>query len=426
MSKGRVFAIIIVVLVLALMIGLFVTGMTRGAAWVLDVEGISGKVDKYWGTSGKEVDVNLGSSGIDVNVGDGKVNVHVGMNEEDRAAFASFLEDLAEIGEDGGFLSMFNFGFGSGHFWGSEFKDGIVVTNGSVRIPTDKLRGIKASWIGGSMDIKTHDSQDILLEQTCKSGSIPEDRRLVYRIEDGKLTLREGEGRKVSHSPSTNLTIYLPETFSFVDDIELSGTSTDITADRYTLSCHEDIEISVVSGNVNLDGADAEGSIKINSTSGDMVLSNCRALEDVKTNTTSGKVKLSEVRANKIKMNTTSGDVRCDHISAKEFESDAVSGNVTLKDSEITEADCSSVSGDVTIESGAPMRELDCDTTSGNIRVTLPAEQGGFTAKYGTVSGTFRCDFETVSLGKHEVRHGDGTAKFSFNTVSGDMQIIKG
>ncbi len=414
MSKGRIFAIIIVTLVLVQMVGLFVVGMTRGAAWVLDVD-----------ISDKNVDVNLGSSGIDVNVDDGKVNVHVGMNEEDRAAFASFLENLAEFGEDGGFSSMFNFGFGSGHFWGSEFKDGIVVTGGSARIPTDKLRGLKASWIAGGMEIKTHDSQDILLEQTCKSGSIPEDRRLVYRVEDGKLTLREGEGRRVSSRTSTNLTIYLPETFSFVDDIELSGISTDITAESWTLNCHEDIEVSVVSGNVNLDGADAEGSIKLNSTSGDIVLSNCRALEDVKTNTTSGKVKLSEVRANKIETDTTSGDVRCDHIASKKFESDAISGNVTVKDSEITEADCSAVSGDINIESAAAVRELDCDTTSGNIRVTLPAEQGGFNVKYGTVSGTFRCDFETVTLGKHEVKHGDGTAKFNFNTVSGDMWILK-
>lgn len=421
MSKGRVFAIIIVVLVLALMIGLFVVGMTRGAAWVLDVD-ISDKV----GTSDKNVDVNLGSSGIDVNVGDGKVNVHVGMNEEDRAAFASFLEDLADFGEDGGFSSMFNFGFGFGHFWGSDFKDGIVVTNGSVRIPTDKLRSLKASWIGGSMDIKTHDSQDILLEQTCRSGDIPADRRLVYRVEDGKLTLREGEGRKVSSRTSTNLTIYLPSSFIFTDEVELNGISADITVDQNVLLCYDNLEVSVVSGNVDMTAIRVDGSMKVNSTSGDIRINSSDVGNKLDVNTTSGKVSFNDVTAkNTIKMSTTSGDVRCDHIAAEEFKSNAVSGNVTLKDSEITEADCSSVSGDISIESTAAMRDLDCGTTSGNVTVTLPAEQGGFTAKYGTVSGTFRCDFETVSLGKHEVKHGDGAAKFSFNTVSGDMRIIK-
>ncbi len=433
MTKGRVFAIIIVTLVLALMVGLFVTGMTRGAAWVLDVDSPA-----------------------------------EGGEKNGRQEFSDFLDGLEDAfdNEDGGF-SMFNFSFGWGHNWGSEFKNGTIVTNGSVEIGADDVKGIKTNWIGGRMTIKTHSSSEILLEQTSKSGSIPEDRRLVYRIDDGKLVLREGAGRRVSSRTATDLVIYLPDRFTFVEDVELNGIATDIVAEKQTLTCHDNIEVSVVSGNVNLEGADSEGSIKMNSTSGDLMLTGCRALrmveadttsggvsfsevragesmemnttsgdvycensragQNVKTDTTSGNVKLIEVEVGeKIEAESTSGDVYCENVTARKFESSTVSGKATVKSSNISEADSSSTSGDIAIESKKAMSELRCNSISGSISVTLPTHQSGFTAKYDTISGDFRCDFATTSLGKHEVQYGDGSANIYFDTTSGDMQIIKG
>lgn len=479
MTKGRVFAIIIVTLVLALMIGLFVTGMTRGAAWVLDVE----DVPRQDGNSSDDgVNVNIGGikvdveddkvgvdvGGLDVDVGDGKVKVHLGgMNEEDRAAFANWLDDLGDVFSDNGGFSMFNFNFGTRHNWGSEFKNGTIVTNGSVEIGADDVKGINANWIGGRMTIKTHSSSEILLEQTCKSGSIPEDRRLVYRMDGGKLVLREGAGRMVSSRTTTDLVIYLPEDFAFIENVELNGISTDIVAENQTLTSHDDIEVSVVSGNVNLDGADSEGSIKLDSTSGDLTLNNCRAQQMVEADTTSGNVRFSEVRAGesmemsttsgdvycedsrvgqnvktdttsgnvklievevgeKIEAESTSGDVYCENVTARKFESSTVSGKATAKSSNISEADCSSTSGDIAIESRKAMSELRCNSISGSVSVTLPTHQSGFTAKYDTISGDFRCDFATTSLGKHEVQYGDGSANIYFDTTSGDMRIIKG
>lgn len=433
MTKGRVFAIIIVTLVLALMVGLFVTGMTRGAAWVLDVDSPA-----------------------------------EGGEKNGRQEFSDVLDGLEDAfdNEDGGF-SMFNFSFGWGHNWGSEFKNGTIVTNGSVEIGADDVKGIKTNWIGGRMTIKTHSSSEILLEQTSKSGSIPEDRRLVYRIDDGKLVLREGAGRRVSSRTATDLVIYLPDRFTFVEDVELNGIATDIVAEKQTLTCHDNIEVSVVSGNVNLEGADSEGSIKMNSTSGDLMLTGCRALrmveadttsggvsfsevragesmemnttsgdvycensragQNVKTDTTSGNVKLIEVEVGeKIEAESTSGDVYCENVTARKFESSTVSGKATVKSSNISEADSSSTSGDIAIESKKAMSELRCNSISGSISVTLPTHQSGFTAKYDTISGDFRCDFATTSLGKHEVQYGDGSANIYFDTTSGDMQIIKG
>lgn len=393
MTKGRVFAIIIVALVLALMIGLFVTGMTRGAAWVLDVDSPA-----------------------------------EGGEKNGRQEFSDFLDGLEDAfdDEDGGF-SMFNFNFGTRHNWGSEFKNGTIVTNGSAKIDKDDVKSINANWIGGRMTIKTHSSSEILLEQTCKSGSIPEDRRLVYRMDGGKLVLREGAGRMVSSRTTTDLVIYLPKDFAFIENVELNGISTDIVAENQTLTSHDDIEVSVVSGNVNLEGADSEGSIKLDSTSGDLTLNNCRALGDVKLSTTSGNLKLYEVTAtDTVETDTTSGDVHCENIRAAKFESDAVSGNVTVRGSSVAEADCSSTSGDIAIESKKAMSELRCNSISGSVSVTLPTHQSGFTAKYDTISGDFRCDFATTSLGKHEVQYGDGSANIYFDTTSGDMRIIKG
>lgn len=433
MTKGRVCAIIIVALVLALMVALFVTGMTRGAAWVLDVDSPA-----------------------------------EGGEKNGRQEFSDFLDGLEDAfdDEDGGF-SMFNFNFGTRHNWGSEFKNGTIVTNGSAKIDKDDVKGINANWIGGRMTIKTHSSSEILLEQTCKSGSIPEDRRLVYRMDGGKLVLREGAGRMVSSRTTTDLVIYLPKDFAFIENVELNGISTDIVAEKQTLTSHDDIEVSVVSGNVNLDGADSEGSIKLDSTSGDLTLNNCRAQRTVEADTTSGNVRFSEVRAGesmemsttsgdvycedsrvgqnvktdttsgnvklievevgeKIEAESTSGDVYCENVTARKFESSTVSGKATAKSSNISEADCSSTSGDIAIESKKAMSELRCNSISGSVSVTLPTHQSGFTAKYDTISGDFRCDFATTSLGKHEVQYGDGSANIYFDTTSGDMRIIKG
>ena len=465
MTKGRVFAIIIVTLVLALMVVLFVVGMTRGAAWVLDVDSVP-RNDSDWEKSygDEDVNVSVGSDGIRVNVGD-EVNVNLGIDAKDRAAFANWLDDLGDIFSGNGGFSMF--GIGIGHTWGSEFQNGTVVTNGSVSIDKSDVRGLKAEWIGGKMTVKTHDSSDILLEQTCNSGSIPEDRRLVYRIDNGRLVLREGAGRRISSRTSTDLVIYLPENFSFVEKVELDGIATDITAEKQTLTSREDIEVSVVSGNANLDGADSEGSIKLDSTSGDLTLTCCRALGTVEAGTTSGNVRFTEVRAGEsieadttsgdvycenstagqnvetdttsgnvkligveakeiIEAGSTSGDVYCERVTARKFESSTVSGRATVKSSNITEANCSSTSGDIGIESTASMSDVHCDSISGGVSVTLPSNQQGFTAKYDTVSGDFRCDFATTSLGKHEVQYGDGSARFYFDTTSGNMKIIKG
>ena len=100
---------------------------------------------------------------------------------------------------------------------------------------------------------------------------------------------------------------------------------------------------------------------------------------------------------------------------------DTVSGNIKAA-GEFTELESDSVSGDITVSSAVPLEKLDCDSTSGNIRLTIPKDSG-FTLKADTVSGDISCGLPTVSESKNRRVCGDGSADFETDTVSGDLII---
>ncbi|MDD6847516.1 MAG: DUF4097 family beta strand repeat-containing protein [Oscillospiraceae bacterium] len=68
------------------------------------------------------------------------------------------------------------------------------------------------------------------------------------------------------------------------------------------------------------------------------------------------------------------------------------------------------------------MDDIDMESVSGNVNITIPEKIGGFTADYDTVSGDFSTDFSVKTIGNSHT-YGDGSAEFDFETVSGDIKI---
>ena len=138
--------------------------------------------------------------------------------------------------------------------------------------------------------------------------------------------------------------------------------------------------------------------------------------------TTSGEINLENAECFEVSLETVSGRIKTSDVSANDFSLESVSGDCVLSGS-FSDIDAESVSGDFEFVSSSCPGKIDCSTVSGSIKVTIP-ENDGFTASLDTVSGDLECDFEAV-FSKKQVRYGDGSAEFDFETVSGDASIHK-
>ena len=145
-------------------------------------------------------------------------------------------------------------------------------------------------------------------------------------------------------------------------------------------------------------------------------------LKAVTSDSVSAEVTITGISAsNKIEIDTVSGGANLKNIKTEKLDIDTVSGSIKAA-GEFTELESDSVSGDVTISTATPLKKLDCDSTSGNIRLTIP-KNSGFTLKADTVSGDISCGLPTVSESKNRRVCGDGSADFETDTVSGDLII---
>lgn len=143
--------------------------------------------------------------------------------------------------------------------------------------------------------------------------------------------------------------------------------------------------------------------IKISSTSADINLNALTVLESTETDTVSGKVTVENLNTASLECDTVSGDIK-------------VSGA-------IERFDLNSTSGSAQITTTVPLKKLETDTVSGNVTVTLP-ENSGFTLEFDTVSGDFNCELPLANRnGKHICN--DGSAEFEADSTSGDFTIKK-
>ena len=243
---------------------------------------------------------------------------------------------------------------------GVTYKNSALYNVGGGTV-TDEFHSIKVNWTNGKINIEAYDGEDTVISETEVA---EKENKLRWRVEDGVLKIQQmaaGMRFGLKQTPKKTLTVKIPS-------------------------------------NV------AEG------------------LKAVTSDSVSAEVTITGISASdKIEIDTVSGGANLKNIKTEKLDIDTVSGSIKAA-GEFTELESDSVSGDVTVSSATPLKKLDCDSTSGNIRLTIP-KNSGFTLKADTVSGDISCGLPTVSESKNRRVCGDGSADFETDTVSGDLII---
>lgn len=272
---------------------------------------------------------------------------------------AVLLTSLLVVGISSSPSSFFTGDWSSGII-GVTYKNSALYNVGGGTV-TDEFHSIKVNWTNGKINIEAYDGEDTVISETEVA---EKENKLRWRVEDGVLKIQQmaaGMRFGLKQTPKKTLTVKIPS-------------------------------------NV------AEG------------------LKAVTSDSVSAEVTITGISASdKIEIDTVSGGANLKNIKTEKLDIDTVSGSIKAA-GEFTELESDSVSGDVTVSSATPLKKLDCDSTSGNIRLTIPKDSG-FTLKADTVSGDISCGLPTVSESKNRRVCGDGSADFETDTVSGDLII---
>ena len=266
--------------------------------------------------------------------------------------------------------------------------------NTAVSSPVERL---DVEWTAGKVRIVYGEGSEVLVEETG-DGAIPEDRQLRWWLDGTTLRIRyEKPGlRLFNFNRGKTLTLTLPR------GLELTAA-----------------DIRTVSADMELDGAGA-GEISLASVSGDIAGSvRCAKLT---VTSTSGDVELDSEKTAECEASTTSGGVSLAlRDGADKVTVASVSGKVDFRAGDVKEAKVSTTSGGIRLELSGSYNDLSLSTVSGDVTAVLGAATG-FTLNVETTSGSFSSALPLTSEGRTRI-YGDGSAKFSVHTVSGDVRL---
>lgn len=145
-------------------------------------------------------------------------------------------------------------------------------------------------------------------------------------------------------------------------------------------------------------------------------------LEEVRVDAVSTDIMIKGVRAHSLRIDSVSGDYVAEQCYADKVTGDTVSGNVTLKGS-FSDINLETVSGELRMDSDICPDKVRTDGVSGDVILVIP-ENDGFVYRKDSVSGSLDCEFR-VSQEEDKGTYKDGSADFTFDTVSGDTSIQK-
>lgn len=185
-----------------------------------------------------------------------------------------------------------------------------------------------------------------------------------------------------------------------------------------------EVEVSSVSGDVEVTGVDGETSV--NSVSGDVRVGDAGHL--VRAKSVSGGVEVERVRSNEdLEISSVSGDVVMVDVEAEELDVASVSGDVDMDEVWCEEGEFDSVSGEIRYTGRiAPGGRYEFKSHSGDVVITLGGEVG-FELDASTFSGDIESDFEMRLSSDGRERSsvsgivGDGSAVIEATTFSGDV-----
>lgn len=185
-----------------------------------------------------------------------------------------------------------------------------------------------------------------------------------------------------------------------------------------------ELHVDTVSAQVSVSGT-AGSLLEVNSISGKIRLDSTAG--ELEVGSISGSVELSGNGA-RAQVETVSGDIDS-RANRERLKFETVSGNIAVGTETIREFTASSVSGDINLR-GKPTGEarIETETMSGDIRIEAVGELSA-RIEAETFSGRIRSDFGKVKEPDHgpgrsiDATVGDGKARLSIDTFSGDISI---
>ena len=265
-------------------------------------------------------------------------------------------------------------------------------------LPSQGLKGL---------DVHVNGDVDILLDDDPE-GSVVLDgdvENLETRVsDDGVLSIRQGNTASSS--------------FFFLRGLA----SADV---RLTLPRRfwDFIQISTVSGDVDVDAGLEIGQLSIKTASGDAQLNDVE-FQKLIFHSASGDLDANGLSGRSVLTETASGDIQL----TGRFETVQVktaSGEIELEGS-AQELRCSTASGDVDVRVDQVPGAMELSSKSGDCEVIMPAGEG-FTLQFSTVSGELDSDFPLV--GPIGTRSGEaiyldgGGRTFRMSSISGDITL---
>lgn len=147
--------------------------------------------------------------------------------------------------------------------------------------------------------------------------------------------------------------------------------------------------------------------------------------------TTSGSIELDSLLSSSLSAHSVSGAVTARKVTADSADLGTTSGRINLSGA-IPAIRIHSVSGAVTADTATPPSRVEIDSTSGRVRLSLPASSR-FTLDARSTSGAVACDFPILvtrsgSSARHELAGtvgGSDGGQVSLRTTSGAISVAR-
>ncbi len=147
--------------------------------------------------------------------------------------------------------------------------------------------------------------------------------------------------------------------------------------------------------------------------------------ETVEIDSTSGDVKVSYGRFEKIAVQTVSGNIDLNAVESSFSNLKSTSGEIEV-DRAVGSVDARSISGDIDVKFELLNAKSSFDSTSGDIKISVPPDQGCM-VDFETTSGTIETllDMKSENMTDHLLKGklGDGAYALDAKTVSGDIVL---
>ena len=266
---------------------------------------------------------------------------------------------------------------------------------------TDKVERIEIEWASGKLNLAQHDGNAICIEERC-GAELPEEQKVHWRVDGTTLHIWFSKPNTFDlinlNSGKKELTVTLPESLR-LDALEIDAASAGI------------------SGTANA------GKLRVDTASGPVTVTT--DAEDVAVDTASGSVRLNHSgEAKRVELNTASGEILAELGNIAELDADSASGKLAFTARSLGTAEISSASGDVHLTCDSTPTELEIDTASGAVTLTLPGD-ADFRMEVDTASGKFRSEIP-LAMQDDEYLAGSGRGEIEISTASGDITLKSG